>query len=366
MSPVPRKKIAIFGLGVIGGSLGLALSALDRYHIVGIDRNEQTLQTAIESHAINEGTGDYKKGAADADLVVLAVPVTGIIDIAGRISSLAPPEAVITDVGSTKAGIVSALEELFQGRYVGGHPMTGSEYAGIRGADQYLFENAVYALTPTARTETRALSLVERLVQEIGAIPIRLSPEEHDLIVAAVSHQPYLLAVALMNLVATMAPEHPAAMVLAAGGFRDVTRVASGDPEMWIDVFVNNRDLILQTSRRFRELLSGIEDCLDRGDLKALAGQLGRARQERGKIPRAVRGLLPSLSELVVTVPDRPGSLAGITTTLGNRGLNIVDIEILRVREGDGGTVRLAFKTGEEAEAALDALRQQGLTARRR
>jgi prephenate dehydrogenase len=366
MSAAPREKIVIVGLGVIGGSLGMALHALDRYHIVGVDRDEQTLRAARETNAIDEGTGDLCRGVADADLVILAVPVSAITEIAARIRDLAPPSAIITDVGSTKAGIVAALEEIFPGRCLGGHPMTGSEYAGIGGADQYLFENAIYVLTPTERTSRRALVVCERLVGEIGAIPVKLSPQEHDLIVAAVSHLPYLLAVSLMNLVAMMAPEHPAAMVMAAGGFRDVTRVASGNPEMWIDICLSNRDLILKTSRQFRLLLSVIEECIARGDLDALGDHLGRARRERGKIPLAARGLLPSVSEVAVTLPDRPGSLAGITAVLGNQGINIVDIEILRIREGDGGTVRLAFKTDAEAEVALEALRHRGFTAKRR
>jgi prephenate dehydrogenase len=363
---MPQTRIAIIGLGVIGGSLGLSLKSLGKYRLVGIDRDEQTLRVALETGAIDEGTTDCCLGVAGAGIVFLAVPVASIMEIAARIRDSAPADAVVTDVGSTKGQVVETLEGLYPDRFVGGHPMTGSEHAGISGADQYLFENAIYVLTPTEHTSPRALSAVEQLVREIGASPICLTPREHDLIVAAVSHQPYLLAVALMNLTASLEPDHPAAMLLAAGGFRDLTRVASGDPSMWMDIFASNREFILQTSRQLRLLLSEMESCLEDGDTAALTDRLARARAGRARIPSVVRGFLPAVYEVLVTVPDRPGAIAGIAGILGDQGINIVDIEILRIREGDGGTLRLAFRTEEDAAAALFALQGRGWLVKRR
>jgi len=363
---MPQTRIAIIGLGVIGGSLGLSLKSLGKYHLVGIDRDQQTLQVALETGAIDEGTTDCCLGVAGAGIIFLAVPVAGIMEIAARIRDSAPPDAVVTDVGSTKGQVVETLEGLYPGRFVGGHPMTGSERAGISGADQYLFENAIYVLTPTDHTSPRALSVIEQLVREIGASPICLAPREHDLIVAAVSHQPYLLAVALMNLTLSLEPDHPAAMLLAAGGFRDLTRVASGDPSMWMDIFASNREFILQTSRQLRFSLSELEGCLRDGNTAALAERLTWARTGRARIPSVVRGFLPAVYEVLVTVPDRPGAIAGITGILGDQGINIVDIEILRIREGEGGTIRLAFRTEAEAEAARLALQGRDWLAKRR
>jgi prephenate dehydrogenase len=357
--------ISIIGLGVIGGSLGMSLKSLG-YRVVGVDQDEQTLRVALDTGAIDEGTTDCRRGVAGAGIIFLAVPVAGIMEMAARIRDAAPADAVITDVGSTKEQVVDALEDLYPARFVGGHPMTGSERAGIGGADQYLFENAIYVLTPTERTGPQALAAVKQLVGEIGASPICLTPREHDLIVAAVSHQPYLLAVALMNLASSLEPDHPAAVMLAAGGFRDVTRVASGDPSMWMDIFASNREFILQTSRQLRALLSEMERCLEDGDTVSLADQLRRARAGRARIPSVVRGFLPAVYELLITVPDRPGAIAGITGILGEQGINIVDIEIMRIREGDGGTLRLAFKTEEEAGAALLALQDRSMLAKRR
>ena len=361
-----QAKIAIIGLGVIGGSLGMGLKSLGKYYVVGIDRDEQTLQIAMDTGAIDEGTPDYHLGVAGAGVVVLAVPVTGIMEIASRIRDSIPPGAVVTDVGSTKGQVVATLEALFPGQFVGGHPMTGSEHAGIRGADQYLFENVIYVLTPTEHTNPQSLRTVEQLVREIGASPICLAPREHDLIVAAVSHQPYLLAVALMNLASSLEQDHPAAVLLAAGGFRDMTRVASGDPSMWMDIFASNREFILQTSRQFRALLAELEGYLENDDTAALADKLTRGRTGRQRIPLAIRGFLPEVFEVLVTVPDRPGAIAGVAGALGDYGINIVDIEIMRVREGDGSTLRLAFKTEEDASAALCALRGRGVMAKKR
>jgi prephenate dehydrogenase len=336
----------------------MCLRSLDKYYVVGIDRDEETLRVAREIGAIDEGASDYHLGVAGASVVFLAVPVVSIMELAARIRDSMPSDAIVTDVGSTKGQVVAALEALYPGRFVGGHPMTGSEHAGIGGADQYLFENAIYVLTPTELTSPQSLSTIERIVREIGASPILLTPQEHDLIVAAVSHQPYLLAVALMNLASSLEQDHPAAIMLAAGGFRDLTRVASGDPSMWMDIFASNRELILQTSRQFRALLAEMETCLASGDTASLAARLASGRAGRQRIPLAVRGFLPAVFEVLATVPDRPGAIAGITGALADQGINIVDIEIMRVREGDGSTLRLAFKAEEDAEAALRALRQ--------
>ncbi len=361
-----KKKIAIVGLGVIGGSLGMALVASGKYHVVGIDRDPLTLQVAQETSAVSEVTPDCCEGVSGAQVVFLAVPIGEIFKVARKIKDSVSPSTVITDVGSTKELVVAELEEIFSSRFVGGHPMTGSEYAGIRGADRYLFENALYVLTPTPHTDPAALAEVERIAAEIGARVLCLSPQEHDLIVATVSHLPHLLAVALMYHAGRLASSHPETLLLAAGGFRDVTRVAAGHSLIWRDIYASNRDCIIDTCRQFRGLLEEMEQRLEEGNYEALVAVMEEARREREKIPLKIRGFLPAVYEVVVTVPDRPGSIANVTGILGERGINIVDIEILRVREGDGGTIRLAFAKEAEAELALRALREKGVIAKRR
>jgi len=360
------KKIVIVGLGVIGGSLGMALSTTGKYHVIGIDKDPVTLQTALETRAVTETTEDICKGVRNADVVFLAVPVTEIVRIAEIIEDCVPPRAVVTDVGSTKRTVVEALEGKFFSRFVGGHPMTGSEYTGIRGADQYLFENAIYVLTPTPRTDPDALDMIKSIVADTGARILCVSPQEHDLMVAAVSHLPHLLAVSLMNSACEIARDHPETLILAAGGFRDITRVASSQSSMWRDIYATNRKNIIEVSRKLRKYLEHMERSLAQEDFDTIIIEMQRARQEREKIPLKIRGFLPAIHEVMVTVPDQPGSIADVTGAIAATGINIIDIEIVRIREGEGGTLRLAFKTSEEADSAQAVLRDRGFVAKRR
>jgi prephenate dehydrogenase len=175
-----KKRVAIIGLGVIGGSLGMALLAKGNYEVVGIDRDPVTVRLALETGAVSAGTTDRLNGVKQADIVVLAIPVGDLADLAREIAPSISSEAIVTDVGSTKAEVVALLEEIFPSRFVGGHPMTGSERSGIEGAELYLFENAIYVLTPTARTDSEALQKIQEMVADTGAISCFISPDDHS------------------------------------------------------------------------------------------------------------------------------------------------------------------------------------------
>jgi prephenate dehydrogenase len=357
--------ITIIGLGVIGGSLGMALQAKG-HCVTGVDLDQQTLRVARETGAISRGMTDPHLAVARAAVVVLAVPVTSIIRIGMEIKPFVSPGAVITDVGSTKEEIVTSLNRAFPHHFVGGHPMTGSELAGIGGADQFLFENALYALTPTAGTDPAVVAVVTGLARQVGAHVLTLKPQEHDLIAATVSHLPHLLATVLMGYAVTVSESHAETLTLAAGGFRDLTRVASGDPAMWRDIYHSNRSNILVACRQFREILKGVEKTLSNQDYDSLVSMMQGARLSRTHIPLRLRGSLPAVYEVVATVPDCPGAIARLTGVLGEGAINIVDIEILRIREGDGGTIKLAFKTEEETQAAYCLLREHNIVVKRR
>ncbi|KKM08816.1 prephenate dehydrogenase [Clostridiales bacterium PH28_bin88] len=366
---LPVRKVTIIGLGLIGGSLGMAWTQGGAVQEVnGVDMDPEALQMGLETRAIHRGTTDLAEGVKDADIVVLATPVGQVPEMARRISPYLKPGCVVTDVGSTKRGIVDQLEaSLPPGvHYVGGHPMAGSEQAGIRAADRYLFENAVYLLTPTTRTSAAALEQVTKLVGATGARVITIDPDEHDLIVAAVSHLPHLLAVALVGTVDRVALAHPEALMLAAGGFRDTTRVAGGNPVMWRDICLANREKLLQMLGYFRRVLDEMETSIEAGDGPDLARRFEQARSVRGQIPAKMKGLLPSLYEVVVTVPDRPGVIGQMARLLGDHDINIIDIEILRVREGEGGSIRLGFQTEPAANRSVEVLRENGIIAKRR
>ncbi|HHY59411.1 MAG TPA: prephenate dehydrogenase/arogenate dehydrogenase family protein, partial [Clostridia bacterium] len=214
----------------------------------------------------------------------------------------------------------------------------------------------VYVLTPAPGTDPAAVEVIRELVRAVGAQVLSLSPEVHDQIVAAISHLPHVTAAALVNAVAKREETLPGIFPLAAGGFRDATRIAGSSPEMWRDIFLDNKDALLPMIQCFREALAELEEAIRLEQGERLYGLLRQAQELRHQIPAKQKGLLPGIHEVMVAVPDRPGEIGKLAALLGINGINIMDIEILRIREGDGGTIRLGFATGEEAGRAVKVL----------
>lgn len=364
---VALDKITIVGMGLIGGSLGMALVGKGfGGQIWGVDVNPSSLEIAAQTAAGHRFTTNLAEGVQDADLVVLATPVGKTTEILQAMAGYLKPGCIITDVGSVKGAVVKAAVQVLppEVSFIGGHPMAGSEVAGINGADRYLFENAVYVLTPTEETPPYAVEAVRRLAEAVGARVVFYPPGEHDLLVAGVSHLPHLVAAALVNTVGGLQEENHPALMLAAGGFRDTTRIASGQALMWRDIFLTNREATLELIQRFKKAVGELESAITAGAGPQIESLLNRARITREQVPAKMKGYLPSLHEIIVTVPDRPGMIADIATYLGQEGININDIEILRVREGDGGTIRLGVSTGENLHRALKVLRSNGIIAK--
>jgi prephenate dehydrogenase len=362
------KKTAIIGLGLIGGSIGKCLVEQGfSEQVIGYDANAGVMQEAITRHAVHYVTPRFEDVVCDADLVILATPVGQITDIVLSVSDKFKSGAVITDVGSTKSLIINELtnnlrDDVF---FIGGHPMTGSEQAGIEGADHYLFENAVYILTTPARNiPERAVSLVTSMVRCLGAQVVWLDPAEHDMIVACVSHLPHMLAVALVNAVFDVSQWHENVFSFTAGGFRDTTRIASGDINMWFDIIRTNSDKIIQAMEFFEKSFKDLKTCIKSQDFERIRQLLLSAKQTREKIPLKRKGFLTPIYETVIMVQDKPGSLSKVTTLLGDAGINIKDIEVLRIREGYGGTLRLGFANQNDLEKAIEILAQEGYSLR--
>lgn len=274
--------VAILGLGLIGGSLGLALKrSVSPPVVVGWDRDAATLALAHNSGAIDYAAGDPTEAVANAELVVAAVPVLAVRDIFAAIAAALPRHAVVTDVASTKVAVCGWAAELLPAVFVGGHPMAGSERSGIANARADLFAGATYCLTPEATTPPSAVTRVTTLVEAVGARPHLLSPAAHDRAVAAVSHLPFLLSTALVDVTAR-SPEWELFRSVAATGFRDVSRLASGDPRMHRDICLTNaaeiRPWLVETAR----------------ELEALAAELDdeAALQRRFEIAKAIRDAL--------------------------------------------------------------------------
>ena len=352
--------VVLAGVGLIGGSIGLGLHQrfLAR-RVIGLDPDPVALDAARGMGVIDEAKLEPGPWLAEADLVVLATPVRTLERLARELAPFLRPDALVTDVGSVKAPLVAALSDL---RFVGGHPMAGSERDGVLNADAALLENAVWVLTPDASTDAHALRAVSELVTGLGARAIEVAPELHDRLVATVSHLPYLAAVALTKAVGE-AEERDLLALLAAGGFRDLTRVASGSPRMSRDMVVANRDAVRTALRAFSAQLAAVAAMLD--EPESLLDVAEQAKRQRDALPIVRRSLLPARHEVVVAVPDRPGELMRITGALGAAGVNIKDIEVLGVRES-GGAMRLAFSDHESLVRGTEALRAAGYEARGR
>lgn len=361
--------VAIIGLGLIGGSLGMAWRAAPSVRrVIGVVRRPEAIDQAVALGACDEATLDAQAAAAQADIIVVCTPMAAIVSTVEHILPAVRPGTIITDAGSTKAGVCQALWKMAPDVcFIGGHPMAGSEKDGIQAADRYLFENAVYVLTPQPENaSSEKVARMTQLIHELGALPMLMDPERHDIIVAAVSHVPHLAAAALVHAVAGVNQEIPDTLTLAAGGFRDTTRIASGLPSLWREICLSNRTPIQHVLRRYQAVLDGIIRSIETGDGEALEALLKDARAVRQKLPNRSKGIIASLYETVVEMVDRPGEIASVTTLLAQEHINLIDIEILRVREGEGGTVRLGFESEPDRNKAIEILKNNGYRARAR
>jgi prephenate dehydrogenase len=345
-------RIAVVGTGLIGGSIGLALAALG-HDVVGFDRDPDRLARAKELGAVAAIAADLKSVAADADAAFVALPVGAIADAVVELLDAGVP--VVTDVGSVKGSVVADVAARCPAgaaRFIGGHPMAGSEQEGIDGARADVFVGAAWVLTPTATTAEAAYTTLRGLVRGLQAEVVAVTPEDHDVLVSFVSHVPQLAASTLMDVATTHEEQHRALLRLAAGGFRDMTRIAASHPAIWLDILTSNRDAILGALDAYLAGLQNARDLIAAGDRGALEALLDRARSARRNLPVGI-SMAAKLVELRVVVPDRPGVLAEVTTLAGRLGVNVADLEIAHSKEGGEGVLVLIIAADDAA--ALEA-----------
>jgi prephenate dehydrogenase len=340
----PARRAQIVGTGLIGGSIGTALRR-QGWTVTGSD-----IDPSRSARAVAVGALDREGIDKEASVVFVAVPAGAVTAVIAQ-ALVAHPHAVVTDVAGVKNPVVSRIDDP---RFVGGHPMAGSEQEGVDGSDPEMFEGATWVLTPEPGTDPVAFTTVRSVVTSLGANVVELPAARHDDLVAMVSHVPHLTAATLMNLAAETALEHATLLRLAAGGFRDMTRIAAGDAGIWPDVCAENRDGILDVLDRLLDALTRVRSVIATGDRAALLDTLERARHARINLPAGV----PSPEDAVevrVPVPDRPGVLAEVTTLLGEMGVNIYDLEIAHSAEGDRGVLVMVVPgaASEPVRAAL-------------
>lgn len=322
---ITQRRANIIGLGLIGGSVGLALRERG-WHVTGDDHDPSRVDRALALGALDAAGMDD-----GAEVTFVATPVLTVVDQVKR--ALAETTGIVTDVGSVKGAIAAAIDDP---RFVGGHPMAGSELEGLGGADASMFTGAVWVLTPVATTADDTFARTASIVAELGADVVALPPDRHDQVVAVVSHVPHLAAATLMGLAAERAEEHAALLRLAAGGFRDMTRIASGHPGIWLDICAENRVAILGGLDGLIEGLRRMRDIVRDDDRDALHDRLRRAREARANLP--TRGTQPSeLAEVRIPIPDRTGAAAEVFTLAAELGVNIASFEVVHSVEGNRG-----------------------------
>jgi prephenate dehydrogenase len=366
----PFSAITIVGLGLIGGSLALALRRSGfNGKIIGVSR-QSSLREAKRLNAIDEGFSyeELPSAVRTSDLIVLTSPISTIVEhlkVLGAAEDCLKKGAIITDVGSTKRSILQAGRESLPKHtfFIGGHPLSGSERRGMAAADPFLFQNAYYVLTPDPKIPQVEVERLGTFLESTGTRVVVLSAEDHDRIAATISHLPQLLAVSLVRFLDNLGKNREHGIRLAAGGFRDMTRIASSPYSVWRDIISTNGDVIAEIMDDFlesaRQAHTGLED-------EKLSHNFSQAAQTRAEIPRDSKGFLHQLWDVLVVVEDRPGMIAGIANPLAEKGINIKDIEVLKVREGEAGTIRLAFESQEQANKAVNQLSDRGYTARLR
>ncbi|HPG37852.1 MAG TPA: prephenate dehydrogenase [bacterium] len=360
-------KILIVGVGLIGGSLALALKRKGYTGtIIGVD-NPYALENAKKRKAVDlvYSIEELGEAASQADLIFLCTPINVIIEHLQVLGKYVKPNTLITDVGSIKRKIVETANIHLPQEcdFIGGHPMAGSEFRGVNAADPFLFENTIYVLTPVRPINESTRKAFGDLLERIGAKVLLLLPKLHDEIAAAVSHLPQMAAVALMNMVANKQKESPHFLKMAAGGFRDMTRIASSPYGMWEQIRTTNADMIVTYIDAYIEELNKVKNMLLTDDLQKYFENSARNRLY---IPSDTKGFLRPHYDISVAVEDRPGMIALITNTLAGKEINIKDIEVLKIREDEGGTIRLAFSTEKEQEMALELLKANGLECGKR
>lgn len=340
------RRANVIGLGMIGGSVALGLKARG-WSIYGDD-----LEPAVVNRALNSGVIDNVGIDPAAEITFVAVPVSGLVDEIKR--ALAETAGLVTDVGSVKAPVCGAC---IDARFVGGHPMAGTEMEGLDGADGDMFIGAIWVLTPTIGTDNGALATVSGVVMSLGAEVVALTPEKHDQIVAVISHVPHLTAAMLMQAASDRADEHAALLRLAAGGFRDMTRIASGHPRIWLDICAENRPAIVTALDGLIGRLSEVRTAVDTGDRDSLERSLTSAREARTNLPGRVAHP-EALAEVRIPIPDRAGAAAEVFTLAAELSVNIASFEVVHMAEGNRGVAVVLV------DSAASDLFRGGLLAR--
>ena len=356
--------LAVIGVGLIGGSIGLA--ARDRIpgvRVLGFDVSGAALDAALDRNAIDERCASVAGAVSKAEVTFVCCPV-GALGDAVREALESGGDSVVTDVGSTKQAVLdslhaSSLSEKEVSRFVGGHPLAGAEAAGVEHARSDLFDSATWYLTPTARTSGVHYDRLYRTLSALGARPVAVDTATHDRLMATVSHLPHVLANALVGQAARALLEEEQTLPATGPSFRDATRVAGTNPAVWRDIFLSNRDAVKAELQAYIGQLGDVLELLESADAPSLEGWIERARADRQRLLELELAGGP-VNELRVSVPNKPGIVAQVALALGEAGVNIVDMALYPAADMQSGAIALWVAGEEESARAMDLIGKLG------
>jgi prephenate dehydrogenase len=359
-------RIALLGVGLIGGSIGLAARRAGGVTVVGWDPDERALGQALAREAIDERAGSVTEAVGGAAACFVCAPV-GAVAATAREALAAGGDCVVSDVGSVKQRVLeelaaSGLPAADLERFVGGHPLAGAEASGVEHAREELFDGATWYLTPAERTSGVLYERLYKTVSSLGARPSAIAAEAHDRLMATVSHLPHVLANVLVGQAARELVEEAQGLPTTGPSFRDATRVAGANPALWRDIFLSNREAIARELDAYARALDAVRERLRAGDAGALEDWIETARADR---QRLLEGQLAGgpVSELRVSVPNRPGIVAQIALALGEAGLNIVDMALYPAPDMRSGAIALWVAGEGSAERAKALVAELGYAA---
>ncbi len=350
-------RIAVLGVGLIGGSIGLAARRRLDAEVTGFDPDRDLLGRAVELGALDSAAESAAGAVAGAELVFCAAPVTALPGLAAEALDAAGEDTAVTDVGSVKRDVIAAVGS--ESRFIGGHPLAGAETAGVENARADLFEGARWYLTPTATTGGLLYDRVQRAISELGARPQAIEAGTHDRLMATISHLPHVLANVLVTEAATALSEEAEHLPEVGPSFRDATRVAGANPAIWGDIFAGNRDAVAAEIDAVVARLTEAADLLRSGDSDAVQAWHEQAGSRRRELIEAEIAGGP-LHELRVLVPNRPGIVAELALELGRAGVNIEDMALYPAADMTSGAVSLYVAGDDQAARAVDLVRDLG------
>jgi prephenate dehydrogenase len=356
-------RLAVVGLGLMGGSLGLAARERAGAEVSGYDPDPSARAAALERGCVASAHDDLLDAVAGADLVCVCAPI-GELSAAIAEALAAAPEATVTDIGSTKHAVVASVPGPDRARFVGGHPICGREVRGAQHAVPDLFVGATWFLTPVADTDTRRYRDLHAFVASLGAEPIAIDPGAHDRLLALTSHLPHVIANLLVNQAGAGRIDGHDPLAAGGGSFRDMTRVAGANPRIWVDIFLDNREALAAAIREHQRLSDDVLAALERGDAGFLARWIAQAGGHRRRALEAAYERRPEeMVQIDAHVPDKPGVISGITQALGAARINIEDFELHHFTPERGGTISIVVAGLAAAEETVSILESQGYSA---